>query len=144
MPTACSLCDRVTSLQNGDKTFLVHEFATSLLLVGDHQTYPGYCVLVAKAHVRELHELPSGVSQQLYAELMNASQAIAMAYKPWKLNHASYGNMVPHVHWHVFPRYESDTNRFDPVWKHSESFDKNKTSPTLAKDVGDKIRKYIK
>lgn len=122
---------------------MVHEFEHSYLVVGDHQTYPGYCVLLAKEHVRELHDLPEGKSQALYGELMQASQAIAKAYKPWKLNHASYGNMVPHIHWHIFPRYDSDPHKLDPVWLHMQDFAKNKTPPTLALDVGGKIAKYL-
>jgi len=35
---------------------------------------------------------------------------------PHKVNLASLGNVVPHVHWHVIPRFLDDRHYPDPVW----------------------------
>ena len=35
---------------------------------------------------------------------------------PTKVNIASFGNVVPHVHWHVIPRFEGDPHYPNPVW----------------------------
>lgn len=35
---------------------------------------------------------------------------------PDKINLASFGNMVPHVHWHVIPRWRDDRHFPDPFW----------------------------
>jgi diadenosine tetraphosphate (Ap4A) HIT family hydrolase len=35
---------------------------------------------------------------------------------PVKMNLASLGNLVPHVHWHVVPRYADDTHFPQPIW----------------------------
>jgi diadenosine tetraphosphate (Ap4A) HIT family hydrolase len=37
-------------------------------------------------------------------------------YAPDKINLASFGNMTPHVHWHVIPRWADDRHFPQPVW----------------------------
>jgi len=33
-----------------------------------------------------------------------------------KMNLASLGNMTPHVHWHVVPRFADDRHFPNPIW----------------------------
>jgi hypothetical protein len=35
---------------------------------------------------------------------------------PGKVNVASLGNMTPHLHWHVIPRFADDAHFPNPVW----------------------------
>ena len=35
---------------------------------------------------------------------------------PDKINLASLGNMVPHLHWHVIPRFRDDRHFPEPIW----------------------------
>ena len=35
---------------------------------------------------------------------------------PDKINLASLGNVVAHVHWHVIPRYRDDPHFPNPIW----------------------------
>lgn len=37
-------------------------------------------------------------------------------FSPQKINLASFGNMVPHVHWHIIPRWGDDRHFPEPVW----------------------------
>ncbi len=136
----CSICTRIEAIRRGESPNLVHEFANSYLVVGDHQFFAGYCVLLLKPHVRELHETPQPVRGQLFDELMTATEAIVRAYRPWKMNHASLGNQDPHVHWHLFPRYESDPDRRAHPFLHADEFAKHPTMPDLAREVAVKVR----
>ena len=36
--------------------------------------------------------------------------------QPHKINLASLGNVVPHLHWHVIPRYSDDLHFPNPIW----------------------------
>jgi diadenosine tetraphosphate (Ap4A) HIT family hydrolase len=36
--------------------------------------------------------------------------------QPAKINLASLGNQVPHLHWHIIPRFTDDAHFPDPVW----------------------------
>ena len=42
--------------------------------------------------------------------------AIEDCFRPHKLNCELLGNQVPHLHWHVFPRYADDPDTLRPVW----------------------------
>ena len=119
----CSICHRlVLVISQGQDLNLIHEFKNSYLVLGDHQFFKGYSVLLLKDHYRELHDLEGTLQQELLSELMKAGKAVFDAFKPWKMNYSCYGNQVPHVHWHIFPRYESDPDRLDPPWLSSSKF----------------------
>jgi diadenosine tetraphosphate (Ap4A) HIT family hydrolase len=36
--------------------------------------------------------------------------------QPDKINLASLGNVVPHLHWHVIPRFADDAHFPSPIW----------------------------
>ncbi len=102
------ICERVDLCQKGENPYLIHEFENSFFVVGDHQFYKGYSLLLFKRHVREIHELSMEEHLGLSKELHIASKAVYETFKPWKLNHQCLGNQDQHVHWHILPRYESD------------------------------------
>jgi diadenosine tetraphosphate (Ap4A) HIT family hydrolase len=37
-------------------------------------------------------------------------------FKPKKINIASFGNYMPHVHWHIMARFEEDSYFPEPMW----------------------------
>lgn len=139
----CPLCNRLSLLKGEADPTLVHEFDNSVLVVGEHQFYPGYCVLILKSHVRELHELSPEIQNDFHKELMKATQAIAKAFKPWKINHASLGNVVEHVHWHIFPRYQSDPRHKAHPWIHDAEFEQYKPNSKQIKDVVARIAEHL-
>jgi diadenosine tetraphosphate (Ap4A) HIT family hydrolase len=53
-------------------------------------------------------------------QLMRAVFAVETAMKrvlnPKKLNLASLGNWVPHVHWHIIPRWDDDAHWPNSIW----------------------------
>lgn len=116
----CALCERIKDIESDAS--LVYEFPHSYLLLGAHGFYRGYCVLVLKQHVRELHELDDATQIEFNRELMAATTAIAKAFTPWKINHASLANQVQHIHWHIIPRYQDDPDHRQHPWLHEQEF----------------------
>ena len=102
------ICERVAMCERGENPYLIHEFEYSFFVIGDHQFYKGYSLLLFKRHVRELHELSHDEYMAFSDELHIASKAIAKTFNPWKMNHMCLGNQDQHVHWHIMPRYEDD------------------------------------
>src|SRR4028118_51446 len=134
--THCPMCERVALLLQGDgHPFLIHEFQHSVFVVGDNQFFRGYSLLLLKNHVRELHELKPKVQSILFAELMIAGRAIADAFEPWKMNYSCYGNVVPHIHWHLFPRYDSDADCEQVPWFHAGEFEKHLIEESEAQNL---------
>lgn len=139
----CVFCKNLPDLIAKNSPFLVKEFKHSFLLVGEHQTFPGYCVLVLKDHIKELFHLDQDIQAGYQEELIVASQAIEKAYQPNKINVSSYGNMTPHLHWHIFPRKITDKNWPNPPWTLMSEFNKNKTTHEQAQLVREMLLKYL-
>jgi diadenosine tetraphosphate (Ap4A) HIT family hydrolase len=139
----CLICERVRLWTVGQNPYIIHEFPYSLFVVGDHQYFQGYSLLLLKAHVRELHELDSDVQTAMFQELMSATRAVVRALNPKKINHVSAGNSEPHVHWHIFPRYLSEATLHRNPFFHADQFAKHAITPEQAISIATHIREYI-
>jgi len=118
---ACGICAIIERIRAGTFTDWVAELPRSWLTLGDSQFYRGYCVLLAKHHVTELHAMPRGEAHELLDEILAVGRTMAEVLKPLKLNYECLGNQEPHVHWHIFPRYSDDPMRLVPVWQRPEA-----------------------
>ncbi|HET7403214.1 MAG TPA: HIT family protein [Usitatibacter sp.] len=82
----------------------------------DEPDYPGFCRVILARHVREMTDLPVRDRGRLMDVVFTVERAVRDAMAPHKMNVASLGNMVPHVHWHVIPRFSDDRHFPGPVW----------------------------
>ncbi|MHB8382844.1 MAG: HIT family protein [Candidatus Binataceae bacterium] len=117
----CGICAMIERIRSNRFDDFVAELADSYVILGDAQLYRGYCVMFAKTHATEIFLMPSDEAHRLFEELRLAAEAIASVTKPWKLNYACLGNLEPHVHWHIIPRYENDPLRHAPIWTRPEA-----------------------
>lgn len=100
----------------------VAKMAASTLYLERNQTYRGYCVLVYDPrHVARIDELTIEEWRVLAGDIHRAQSAIFKACAPDHMNVASLGNAVPHVHWHLIPRYRDDPRWGDTIWNTSFS-----------------------
>ena len=80
-------------------------------------------------------------------ELMKAvfivESAIKIYYKPDKINLASLGNLTPHVHWHVIPRFYDDNHFPGSIWSEQKKFKKTKISNQVRKKINSFIIKNL-
>jgi diadenosine tetraphosphate (Ap4A) HIT family hydrolase len=82
----------------------------------DEPDYPGFCRVILKRHAREMTDLSESERARLMKVVFGVEVAVRAAMRPHKMNIASLGNMVPHVHWHVIPRFEDDRHFPGPIW----------------------------
>lgn len=82
----------------------------------DEPYYPGFCRVVWNAHVREMSDLPPARRRDLMEVVFAVEAVIRELFAPDKINLASFGNMVPHLHWHVIPRWVGDRHFPEPIW----------------------------
>ena len=139
----CQHCARIANANLGKLERVIWEREHSIAIVGDHQFFQGYGLVISKHHIREMHDLPPAVSAALFQDVLDLARAIDIAYRPWKINYASLGNVDEHLHWHVIPRYEVDPDKRDHPWKHSSIFSQYKTTPENAAVVKAAILKSI-
>jgi diadenosine tetraphosphate (Ap4A) HIT family hydrolase len=95
---------------------LLHQAEQFRVVLVDDDNYPGFCRVIWQAHVKEVTDLPELDRMLLMDVLWQVEIVIREVMQPDKINLASFGNMVPHLHWHVIPRYADDAHFPHPVW----------------------------
>jgi len=87
----------------------------SVILVED-AAYPGFVRVIWHDHVREMSDLADADRLALVEAVNRVELAVRAVMAPHKINVASLGNVVPHLHWHIIPRYADDAQFPAPVW----------------------------
>lgn len=87
----------------------------SIIMVDD-AAYPGFCRVIWNAHVKEMSDLAAPERAYVHEAVHQVELALRGVMQPAKINLASLGNMVPHLHWHVIPRFEDDAQFPSPLW----------------------------
>lgn len=82
----------------------------------DEPDYPGFCRVIVNAHVREMTDLDPTALARVMAAVCAVEEAQRAVLSPHKINVASLGNVTPHLHWHVIPRFEDDAHFPQPIW----------------------------
>ena len=65
---------------------------------------------------KEMSEVPGLVKFEIYDVLDTIEKEMLSYYQPEKINIASFGNYVPHVHWHIMARFKEDSYFPEPMW----------------------------
>jgi len=65
---------------------------------------------------KEMSEVPKEIRYEIYDMLDSIEKVMIEYYNPTKINIASFGNYLPHVHWHIMARFESDAYYPEPMW----------------------------
>ncbi len=112
MTATCELCTG----DGGEVLFRNDQLRVVLI---DDADYPGFCRVIWHAHVAEMTDLPPPDRSLLMRTVCQVEAALREVMQPQKINLASLGNMVPHLHWHVIPRYADDAHFPAPVWARS-------------------------
>lgn len=86
------------------------------VIFADEAAWPGFCRVIWRAHVAEMTDLPLKAQQELMGVVLAVEKAMREILRPDKVNLASLGNMVPHLHWHVIPRFGNDACFPESVW----------------------------
>jgi diadenosine tetraphosphate (Ap4A) HIT family hydrolase len=81
-----------------------------------HPDYPGFCRVILRQHISEMSHLESSARDRLMQAVFAAEAMLLEQMSPDKINLASFGNVVPHLHWHVIPRFVDDRHFPDSVW----------------------------
>ncbi len=83
--------------------------------VGD-TSYQGYCRVIWKEHVREMSDLSPTQRDYLMRVVYAVEESLRALLQPEKINLVSLGNQVPHLHWHIIPRFPDDPHFPDAIW----------------------------
>ena len=110
----CELCDG----DGGAPIFRTGKWRVVRVTGAEADAYPGFCRVVWNEHIRELTDLSPADRQTFMAAVFAVEAALRASIAPHKVNVASLGNLTPHLHWHVVPRFTDDPAFPKPVWAH--------------------------
>jgi diadenosine tetraphosphate (Ap4A) HIT family hydrolase len=113
---SCFLCQRIADIKAGTNPYFVTELETGYVVLGDFQCWRGYTLFLNKQCKAELHHLDPATRPTFLNEMAIVAEAVCNVFKPAKLNYEMLGNLVPHMHWHFFPRQDGEPDRNAPVW----------------------------
>ncbi|HHD82074.1 MAG TPA: HIT family protein [Campylobacterales bacterium] len=69
-----------------------------------------------KESYKEFSETPNEVKVEIFRVLDIIEKEMLDFFRPKKINLASFGNYVPHLHWHIIARFEEDSYFPEPMW----------------------------
>ena len=111
--TNCALCKDELKPEEGQLIWRGDD--ARIILVNDPDL-PGFCRVIWNHHVAEMTDLTYGEREHLMTLVFAVEEAIRHVMHPDKVNIAALGNMVPHIHWHVIPRFKDDAFYPGSAW----------------------------
>ncbi len=103
--TNCVLCKDELKPEEGQLLWRGDD--CRVIMVNDPDL-PGFCRVIWNRHVAEMTDLSYGERDHLMTLVFAVEEAVRHVMHPDKVNIAALGNMVPHIHWHVIPRFKDD------------------------------------
>ena len=95
---------------------LVLEAPMWRLIRAEDPGFPAFYRLVWRDHVAEFSDLDAAQRQACMEAVCAVEMVLREALQATKVNVASLGNVVPHLHWHVIARFDWDSHFPNPVW----------------------------
>ncbi len=104
MQRECVFCSRDERLEH--LMIEICELSVSTLYLHKEQSYLGRCVVVLNDHQRELFHLAEETRAKLMEDIVKVASAMEKAFLPDKINYGMYGDTMPHIHFHIVPKYK--------------------------------------
>ncbi|HEY1091688.1 MAG TPA: HIT family protein [Burkholderiaceae bacterium] len=105
--------------------------------VTDDANFPAFYRLIWNEHVAEFSDLSGTDRAACMDAVARIERVLIEALAPAKINLASLGNMVPHLHWHVIARFVWDSHFPNPVWGAAKREVEGGALQRLAVDMGE-------
>ncbi len=86
---------------------------STLAFLDLRQSNEGHVLVVPKRHFEQIYDLEEEIASALAKTVRKVARAVRRVYEPeglsiWQSNGAAAFQEVPHVHWHLLPRYTND------------------------------------
>ena len=111
--TNCILCKDELKPEEGE---LIWRGDDCRVIMVNDPDLPGFCRVIWNRHVPEMSDLTYGEREHIMSLVFAVEEVMRDVMQPDKVNLAALGNMVPHIHWHIIPRYQDDAFFPGSVW----------------------------
>jgi diadenosine tetraphosphate (Ap4A) HIT family hydrolase len=105
----CELCTQ-------DGGLLVVRTDKLRVIRAEDADHPAFYRVIWNDHVAEWTDLVPEDRSLIMQTVAKVETVLREALHPTKINLASLGNVVPHLHWHVIARYDWDARWPAPIW----------------------------
>ncbi|NYT84942.1 HIT family protein [Pollutimonas harenae] len=109
LPRPCPLCHEAGGT-------LVWQNPQLRVIAVDEPSHPGFTRVIWQDHITEMTQLPSQARNHFMEAVWLVEQVQRQMLQPDKINLAQFGNMVPHLHWHIIPRWADDSHFPEAIW----------------------------
>jgi diadenosine tetraphosphate (Ap4A) HIT family hydrolase len=106
---ACPLCSETGGI-------LVHCAERWRVVRVPDADFPAFYRVIWTTHLAEFTDLSAAERAECMAVVTAVERVLREQLQPTKVNLASLGNLVPHLHWHVIARFDWDSHFPGPVW----------------------------
>ena len=113
MNANCPLC----TTDGGELIWKNHELR---VILANEPELPGFCRVIWNEHVAEMSDLSLDQRSRLLHVIFLIEKIMLEVMQPDKVNLAALGNMVPHLHWHIIPRFKEDVFFPGSVWSEKQ------------------------
>lgn len=87
-----------------------------VIAVHNEPNAPAMCRVIWQQHIAEMTDLSPNDRTELMDMVYRVESAMRQVLQPTKINLASLGNFVPHLHWHIIARFDNDAHFPSPIW----------------------------
>ena len=91
-------------------------FENTLIFIEIEESEIPWLKIFTKEPYKEFSDCPKNVKEEILRVLEIIEKEMLSYYKPTKINIASFGNYMPHVHFHIMARFEEDSYFPEPMW----------------------------
>ena len=113
---SCTVCELIRADKQEDEHLIrICDLTFGLLYLAKNQFVQGYCVLICHRHVIEPYELSREERAAYFDDLASASDVLQRIFNADKMNYNILGNVIPHLHTHILPRYFTDSAPNRPI-----------------------------
>ncbi|KAA6299952.1 MAG: hypothetical protein EZS26_003907 [Candidatus Ordinivivax streblomastigis] len=136
---ACNYCEKGEKL---DSLMLkIIDLPYSIVYLFKNQQHQGRCIVAYKNHKTEYFHLNAEENAGFFADVSLTAQALYNIFHPAKINYATYGDLVPHIHVHVVPKYEGGTHWGTPFGEVPNKFLSDSEYQELVHQIKTEIEK---
>jgi len=135
-PTNCEICARLEQIEREEHPGFIAHLPMGAFVLGDSQQWRGYALLLCRLPVADLEDLAWQTRLEFLRDVALCSEAVSNVLRPHKMNVESLGNVVPHLHFHFFPRLQGESFPLQPIWLQQNDdtpFDPARDGPLIEK-----------
>lgn len=91
-------------------------YSNSLITIERHESEIPWLKIFTHTPHKEFSQCTRDEKEAIWTSLDVVEKEMLEYFKPEKINIASFGNILPRVHWHIMARFTDDSYFPEPMW----------------------------